>query len=120
MIWAIVALGALFVVAVALTAIVSPAKLAIGLLGTGVVVSAIIVVLAVTSARGGPEPIGGSSHAQLEADRVMTEQMAIVAGLGMESQMAANPMLQRSANDAYLRALEQHTYQLDRMMGRVP
>ena len=50
----------------------------------------------------------------------MTQQMASVVGAGMQSQMTVNGMLERSANDAYLRALEQHVYQVDRMLGRVP
>ena len=120
MIWAIVLLGTVLVVAAAVTAIVSPAKLAVGLLGTGLIVSVAFVALAVTNSAGGSGPMGGFSHAQLEADRNMTQQMASVVGPGMESQMTTNSMLERSANGAYLRALEQHTYQVDRMLGRVP
>lgn len=120
MILAIVLLGTLLVVAIVVTAIVSPAKVTVGLLGTGVIVFVAFVALAITSSVGGSGPMGGFSHAQLEADRNMTEQMAIVVGPGMQSQMTTNGMLERSANDAYLRALEQHTYQVDRMLGRVP
>jgi hypothetical protein len=120
MIWAILLLGTVLVVAAAVTAIVSPAKVAIGLIGTGLIVSVAFIALAITSSVGGSGPMGGFSHAQLEADRIMTQQMASVVGPGMESQMTTNAMLQRSANDAYLRALEQHVYQVDRMLGRVP
>lgn len=120
MIVAIVVLGTLLVVAVALTAIVSPAKLAVGLLGTGTIVFVAFVALAITNYAGGSGRMDGFSHSQLEADRIMTEQMASVVGPGMESQMAANGMLERSANDAYLRALEQHVYEADRMLGRAP
>lgn len=120
MIWAIVVLGTVLVVAIAAAAIISPAKVAIGLLGTGLIVSVAVIALAITSSVGGSGPMGGFSHAQLEADRNMTQQMASVVGPGMESQMTTNAMLERSANEAYLRALEQHTYQVDRMLGRAP
>lgn len=122
MIWAIVlAVAVLVLVAVAAAAISSPAKAALGLLGTGLVVSVVFAVVVIAgSVGGGSGSMGGFSHAQLEADRVMTEQMATVVGAGMESQMTLDGMRQRSRNDAYLRALEQHTYQVDRMTGRVP
>ena len=120
MILAIVLLGMVLIAAAAVAAIVSPAKMAVGLLGVGVFVSVAFVGVAITSSAGGSGPTGDVSHAQLEADRLMTQQMAIVVGPGMESQMTANAMLERSANDAYLRALEQHTYEVDRMLGRVP
>ena len=120
MIVAIVVLGTVLVIAVAVTALVSPSKLAVGLLGIGTIVVVAFVALAITDSAGGSGPMGGFSHSQLEADRIMTEQMATVVGPGMESQMAANGMLERSANDAYLRALEQHMNQVDRMLGRAP
>ena len=120
MTWAIVLLGALLLVAVAVAAILSPAKLVAGLLGTGLVASVVFAALAIANSSGSSGPMGGFSHAQLEADRLMTEQMASVVGSGMQTQMATNAMLQRSQNGAYLRALEQHTYQVDRMLGRVP
>ena len=120
MIVAIVLLGTVLVVAVAVTAIVSRAKLAVGLFGTGLVVFVAFVALVITNSAGGSGPMGGFSHAQLEADRIMTEQMASVVGPGMDSQMATNGMLERSANDAYLQALEQYMHQVDRMLGRAP
>ena len=120
MIWAIVLLGTLLVAAVAVTAFVSPAKAVVGLLGAGVIASVAFVTLATTSSVGSSGPMGGFSHAQLEADRIMTELMASVVGPGMQSQMTTNGMLERSASDAYVRALEQHVYQVDRMLGRVP
>ena len=120
MIFAVVLIGTLLVVAAAVAAILSPAKLLVGLLGTGVVVTAVVATLAISNSAGTSGPMGGFSHAQLEADRVMTEQMASDVGPGMQSQMTTDAMLQRSANGAYLRALEQHTYQVDRMLGRVP
>lgn len=120
MIWAIVILGSALVVVAAVAAIVSPAKVAIGLVGAGVIVSVAFVALAITNSVGGWGSMGGFSHAQLEADRIMTQRMASDVGAGMESQMTTNAMLERSANDAYLRALEQHVYQVDRMLGRAP
>lgn len=71
--------------------------------------------------------VGGSapsspmvSHAQLEADRVMTQQMGTVVGAGMDAQMVSDGMLQRSANPAYVAALEQHVAEFDRMAGLTP
>jgi len=86
----------------------------------GVVVFAFFLILANTNSAGNSGSMGGFSHAQLEADRIMTEQMAGVIGPGMQLLMTTNGMLQRSANDDYLRALEQHVYEVDRMLGRVP
>ena len=61
-------------------------------------------------------PAGGFSHQQLEVDRLMTQRM------GTEAQMAmgSNGMLGRSADPAYVRALEQHASEIDRMLGRAP
>ncbi len=60
------------------------------------------------------------SQAQLEADRVMTQQMATVVGPGMDAQMASNGMLERSANGAYLSALQEHITRFDQMTGLSP
>ena len=65
-------------------------------------------------------PGAGFSHEQLEADRVMTQQMGSYAGPGMEAVMPANGMLARSQSPAYVRALEWHQYEIDRMVGRTP
>jgi len=119
-IWGIVLLGSLLVMVAAVSTVASPAKAVVGLLGTGVVVFTAFLALAITNPAGGSGPMGGFSHAQLEADRIMTELMASVVGPGMQSLMTADGMLERSANDAYLRALEQHVYEVDRMLGRVP
>ena len=54
------------------------------------------------------------SHALLEADKAMTQQMAV------QTYMEDTGMLQRSSNPAYVRALEQHVYEFYRMLGRVP
>ena len=65
-------------------------------------------------------PAASFSHAQLEADRVMTQQMGVVAGPGMDAQMTGNGMLQRSANPGYVAALERHIAEFDRMAGLRP
>jgi len=119
-IWAIVLIGSLLVVAASVKAVASPARAVVGLLGMGIVAFASFLILAITNSTGDSGPMGGISHAQLEADRIMTEQMGSVVGPGMESLMMTNGMLERSANDAYLRTLEQHVYEVDRMLGRVP
>ena len=120
MIWAIVLLGALLGVAAAVRAVAPPARAILALLGSGAIVFVFFLTLAITNSAGGSGPMGGFSHAQLEADRIMTERMATAVGPGMQSLMTTDGMLERSANDAYLRALEQHIYQVDRMLGRVP
>lgn len=120
MTWAIVLVGVLLLIIATVAAITSPLKLLAGLLGTGAIVSMVFAAIAIAGSTGGSDPMGGFSHAQLEADRVMTQQMASVVGPGMESLMPINGMLDRSANGAYLQALEQHTYQMDRMLGRTP
>jgi hypothetical protein len=50
----------------------------------------------------------------------MRQQMAVAVGPGMQAQMSTDRVLERSSNEAYLRALERHTYEVDRMLGRVP
>ena len=60
------------------------------------------------------------SHDQLDADRAMTQQMAVVVGPGMDAQMVSDGMLARSANAAYTSALEQHVAEFDRMLGQAP
>lgn len=116
----IVVVGTLLMVAAAIFAFVSPVKFAVGLLGTGLLVVVTFATLSFTGSGGGSGPMGGFSHDQLEADRVMTQQMATVVGPGMEALMTTNGMLERSANGAYLRALEQHSYEVDRMLERAP
>jgi len=64
-----------------------------------------------------PAPHVPLSHEALEADRVMTQQMGTDVGPGMVAVMSANGM---SAEQGYLRALEWHAYEIDRMIGRVP
>lgn len=67
-----------------------------------------------------PAPQVPLSHEALEADRVMTQQMGTDVGPGMVAVMSANGMLRKSAEQGYLRALEWHAYEIDRMVGRVP
>lgn len=108
------------IVAIVIGGLFSPAKLLLALIGTGTAVVIAVVVTVVLTPVGRAPAMNDFSHAQLEADRVMTKQMATVVGPGMDAQMETNGMLQRSSNDAYLRALEEHIYQVDRMLGQVP
>ena len=122
MIWIVIAAGTALAAAVAVT--VSASLLRSKLLGVVIGIEAAVIVLFVATAvmlgSGKAAPDDTFSHEQLEADRVMTEQMATAVGTGMDAQMSTNGMLQRSADAAYLRALERHTYQVNRMVGRVP
>lgn len=59
----------------------------------------------------------GVSHAQLESDVAMTQEMSVGNHAGHN---CAAGMLQRSSDPAYLRALEQHAADLDRMLARSP
>lgn len=69
----------------------------------------------------GPEDqVPTFSHEQLEADRVMTLQMATGSDPAMELGMVGNDMLWRSRRDAYLRALEEHTRLYNQMAGLRP
>ncbi len=122
MIWALIAAGAVLAAAATTVvgALVFQSKLLAGLLGTGSAVLVAFLATAVLTSTGQAYVGTNFSHEQLDADRVMTEQMATAVGPGMEAQMTTYGMLERSANEAYLRALEQHTYQVDRMLGRVP
>lgn len=121
----ILALG-LSVAAVAAVAVgllgmaVFRSKAILALLGVGAFVLVAFVTVAVATSAGESSTMGGFSQEQMEADRMMTQEMAIVTGPGMDVQMASDWMLARSANSAYLRALEQHVYEFDRMLGRVP
>ena len=68
-----------------------------------------------------PKPGAGASstsysHALLESDLMMTQRMGTDAQMPMQD--AA--MLTRSRDPGYLRALEDHSAQVDRMLGRAP
>ena len=95
-------------------------KAVVALLATGTIVVVLFITLAIANSVGRSEPESGFPHAQLEADRIMTEQMATAVGSGMRSVMTVDGMVERSRDPAYLRALEQHVYEVDRMLGRVP
>ncbi|HEX9123616.1 MAG TPA: hypothetical protein VF984_09705 [Actinomycetota bacterium] len=122
MTWDLLVVGGIVaaVAAAVLGGLFSPTKLLLALLGMGAAaLVAIVAIVALSSTTPSP-PMGDFSHAQLEADRLMTQEMASVVGPGMDAQMTTNGMLARSANDAYLRALEEHIRQVDRMVGLVP
>lgn len=90
-------------------------------IGLGAFVGFAVAATVLPSPRPAPPPIVGSvSHEALEADRLMTQQMGTYTGRAMEAVMPANGMLRRSADQAYLRALEWHAYEIDRMLGRAP
>lgn len=57
------------------------------------------------------------SHEQLEADRLMTLQMSTNVGGAMDIQMPREGMLERSSNEAYVKALEQHIRLYNQMAG---
>ena len=88
-------------------------KWLIGLVTTGFVVMVTFVVLAISFSPSS-SAVGSYSHSQLEADRVMTEQMAVQTAMGPDG------MLQRSADPGYVKALEQHVQQFNRMIGATP
>lgn len=95
-------------------------KLLGGLVGTMVLALVLFGAAAFASATA-PTSVMGFSHAQLEADRIMTQEMSVSTDPGMEALMAQqNSMLQRSSNPAYVQALEEHVRQFDRMLGEVP
>lgn len=56
------------------------------------------------------------SHTLLESDRLMTQRM----GVDAQMPMGSDGMLTRSQNPSYLGALEEHSAQVDRMLGRTP
>lgn len=70
-----------------------------------------------------PDPNGGAgpgtttySHSLLESDLMMTQRM----GTDAQMPMGSDGMLTRSQDPAYLRALEEHSAEVDRMLGRAP
>ena len=90
-----------------------------GLIGMSVA-SWVLVTTLVLSTSTTTTQVAAFSHAQLDADRVMTQQMSVSFDPSMQAQMAQDSMLQRSANPAYVLALEEHIQQFDRMLGQVP
>ena len=99
----------------------------LGVLGVGLAVGSLV---ALESGRDGHEqrvpavtPAGAvapSQHDQVESDRVMTQQMGTDAGPGMQAGMGANGMLQRTSDQSYVRELEKHAHDVDRMIARHP
>lgn len=89
-------------------------KWLIGMATAGILVVVTYVVLAVSSSPGPGSTIRGYPHWLLEQDRAMTQQMAVQISMGPDG------MLERSADPGYVKALEEHTYQFNRMLGLVP
>ncbi len=88
MIWTLTILGAIVVgvMAAFIVGDFSGSKALGGLIGTGFVVVVLFIVAAFATASA-PASIMGFSHAQLEVDRIMTEQMAISVDPGMDALM---------------------------------
>ena len=96
-------------------------KLLITLISLEGLAIAVWLVAAITwSGASGPSLGHYTSHDRFEADRIMTQQMSVDVGPGMQGQMPANGMLQRSADPGYLRPLEGHTYWFQKSIGGVP
>lgn len=90
-------------------------------ISVGAVVVLLIVIggLAIAfqqSNDGGSAGASGTSHSLLESDRLMAQQMATDSQIPM----ADDGILTRSQNAAYLKALEEHSADLDKMLGRTP
>lgn len=98
---------------------------AIGIGLLGVVVAVAIAVAAIGGSAGTAPatpgwPSNGAPHGQLESDRIMTQQMGVDVGPAMQAGMPANGMLGRSMSASYVRMLEQHAADVDRMLARRP
>ena len=64
---------------------------------------------------------GLSDRAQLQRDADMTQQMSTPKANGaMQTGQTPEPMLQRSQDPGYVRALEQYQADIDRMLARNP
>lgn len=85
-----------------------------------------LVIAVVASAQGGPSepgtgyPSNPALHQQLEADRMMTQQMGTDVGSGMQAGMPSNGMLHRAMDPAYVRMLDQHSHDVHRMIAQHP
>jgi hypothetical protein len=64
-----------------------------------------------------PAPPGAYSHDELQGDAEMTERMSIPSASTGQNHLR-DPQLQRSQDAAYLRQLEQHQADVDRMLAR--
>ena len=97
-------------------------------IGIGIVGLVVVVAIAVAAIGGSTGttpatprwPLTGAPHEQLESDRMMTQQMGIDVGPGMQAGMPTNGMLGRSASASYVWMLEQHAAEVDRMLARRP
>ncbi|MEX2556084.1 MAG: hypothetical protein WEB06_10665 [Actinomycetota bacterium] len=96
-------------------------------IGIGIVGLVVVVAIAVAAIGGSAGtapatgwPSNGVPHEQLESDRIMTQQMGVDVGPGMQAGMPANGMLGRSMSASYVRMLEQHATDIDRMLARRP
>ena len=107
-------------IATILVSAATPSKPALVLVWVTVAIGVAFLPLAVTVSVPSRTAQGGFSHDQLEADRVMTQRMSVAVDPGMASLMASDGMLQRSADPAYVRALEVHIAQFDRVLGIAP
>lgn len=95
---------------------------ALGLLLFVATVSALSPPSTTTPGAGPAAPIAATAsynHAQLQTDAAMTQGMSTPNASGpMQSGKIQEPMLQRSQNPAYVKALEQHQAEIDRMLAR--
>ncbi|HEX6581782.1 MAG TPA: hypothetical protein VF195_13055 [Actinomycetota bacterium] len=78
------------------------------------------ILVATQAPSWGRHDLPSFSHEQLEADRVMTQQMGTDVGPSMAVQMPGDGMLKRSSSEAYVEALEQHTRTYNKMAGLTP
>lgn len=105
----------------------------LGLFVVIIVILAFMIGTAVTldAGRNRPEPLQApatvpfngsdpSLHDQVEFDREMTQQMGTSVGPGMQASMSDSGMLQRTSEPSYLRELEKHAHEVDRMLARHP
>jgi hypothetical protein len=82
-----------------------------------VVTVAVFLVAARTGPTSTPVP-SGYSHAQLQADSQMTQQMSVPGASGpMSSGAVVDDQLRRSQDPAYVAALEAHQREIERMLG---
>jgi hypothetical protein len=86
--------------------------------------TALFVVLGLTTTRGADEPAptwrpeSVYTHEVLQIDAAMTEQMSIPNAATERANHRADPQLSRSSDPNYVRALEQHQADIDRMLAR--
>jgi hypothetical protein len=88
-------------------------------------VSILFVGLGLTTTRGPddrapalPATRSEYSHEVLQIDEAMTQQMSIPTADTRRHNHRADPHLSRSSDENYLRSLEQHQAEIDRMLAR--